>query len=118
MHQCGLPLPMDEHSELPLFEDILADIGDEQSISQNLSTFSAHLKSIGNILKIARKRKSLVLLDELGSGTDPVEGGALGNAILKNLQQSESLTLSHYAYWCYQSFCSGTGRHDERRRSF
>ncbi|MDD7987065.1 endonuclease MutS2 [Lentisphaera marina] len=93
MHQSGLPVPLNEFSELPLFEDILADIGDEQSISQNLSTFSAHLKSISNILKLARKKKSLVLLDELGSGTDPVEGGALGNAILMALAKSESLSL-------------------------
>ncbi|WDE98353.1 endonuclease MutS2 [Lentisphaera profundi] len=93
MHQSGLPVPLNEFSELPLFEDILADIGDEQSISQNLSTFSAHLKSISAILKSARQKQSLILLDELGSGTDPVEGGALGNAILMDLAKSESLTL-------------------------
>ena len=93
MNQCGLPIPADENSTLPLFDNVLADIGDEQSIAQNLSTFSAHLKSISEILGAAQKNRCLILLDELGSGTDPLEGGALGNAILHQLAQYNSLTL-------------------------
>ena len=93
MNQSGLPIPADENSILPLFDNVLADIGDEQSIAQNLSTFSAHLKSISEILKASKKRHCLILLDELGSGTDPLEGGALGNAILHDLAQQNSLTL-------------------------
>jgi DNA mismatch repair protein MutS2 len=89
----GLPLPARDGSAIGNIDAIYADIGDEQSIEQNLSTFSAHLKNIVGILKAATPR-SLVLLDELGAGTDPHEGAALGVAILETLRERRTLTLA------------------------
>lgn len=87
MAQCGLHIPAGEGSQVPLHEDILADIGDEQSLEQSLSTFSSHVSRIAFILGRVNPR-ALVLLDELGAGTDPSEGAALGQAILDELRQS------------------------------
>jgi len=84
MAQAGLPIPADAGSRVPVYRDILVDIGDEQSIQQSLSTFSAHLKRLLVILKRARA-DTLVLIDELGAGTDPEEGSALGQAIVQEL---------------------------------
>lgn len=84
MMQCGLLVPANEGSEMAIFEDILADIGDGQSISQSLSTFSAHVRSLVDILARANSR-TLVLLDELASGTDPGEGIGLSIAVLERL---------------------------------
>ena len=92
MNQFGLALPADEGTQLPMFDGIFADIGDEQSISQSLSTFSAHMKNISAILSRASNR-SLVLLDELGSGTDPTEGSAIAMAILDHLIEKKSLAI-------------------------
>ncbi|MDR1977451.1 MAG: Smr/MutS family protein [Synergistaceae bacterium] len=89
----GLPLPARDGSSIGNIDAVYADIGDEQSIEQNLSTFSAHLKNIVGILKAATS-KSLVLLDELGAGTDPQEGAALGIAILETLKNNRALTLA------------------------
>ena len=89
MNQSALALPVEEGSVLPIFDGIYADIGDEQSINQSLSTFSAHITKISSITKAAGG-KSLVLLDELGSGTDPHEGGAIAMAVLDHLIEKKS----------------------------
>ena len=90
MTQSIIPIPASPDSEIPLVSKVRTDIGDEQSISQNLSTFSAHMKNIVSILEEA-DAGALVLLDELGAGTDPQEGAALGLAIIEDLLEAESL---------------------------
>ncbi|MDR1307963.1 MAG: Smr/MutS family protein [Treponema sp.] len=91
MNQAGLALPAEE-AVLPLFDGVYADIGDEQSISQSLSTFSGHMTNIASIIGEAAER-SLVLLDELGSGTDPEEGSAIAMAILDHFIEKKSMVL-------------------------
>ncbi|MCA8954763.1 MAG: hypothetical protein KDC87_01740 [Planctomycetes bacterium] len=86
MAQSGVPIPADRSSQVPFFDGVFVDIGDEQGITQNLSTFSSHITRIAGCLAEATPR-SLVLLDELGAGTDPEEGGALGYAVLQSLEQ-------------------------------
>ncbi|MDR1575385.1 MAG: endonuclease MutS2 [Treponema sp.] len=89
MNQSGLALPVDEGTALPVFDGVYADIGDEQSIGQSLSTFSAHVTNIAGIIARATE-KSLVLLDELGSGTDPEEGSAVAMAIIDHFIEKKS----------------------------
>ncbi len=90
---CGLPIPAVEGSQVGQISALFADIGDEQSIEQSLSTFSAHLKKVVQVLDEADER-SLILLDELGAGTDPQEGAALGVALLKTLRRRGCLVLA------------------------
>lgn len=98
MHQAGLHLPAAPGSRLPIFRDVFADIGDEQSVAQSLSTFSGHLRSIVRIVEAAGPG-CLVLLDELGAGTDPTEGSALAQALLDHFIRAGALVAatSHYA---------------------
>ena len=91
--QSGVPAPVGEESRAPVYDDVFADVGDEQSIQASLSTFSAHLKNLVEIVGSAT-HASLVLIDELGSGTDPVEGAALGGAILEELTARGTTTVA------------------------
>jgi len=92
MAMCGLPIPAEGEVQVPFFDDFLVDIGDQQSIEDDLSTFTSHMKNLKEFVENADE-KSLVLIDELGTGTDPVEGAALGRAIVEKLIEKGAFTI-------------------------
>jgi DNA mismatch repair protein MutS2 len=107
MTQAGIPIPALKESQLPLFDGVFADIGDEQSIEQTLSSFSWHMGNVVRIIKGAT-RNSLVLLDELGTSTDPAEGSALARAILRYFLNHKTLTIATTHYGDLKAFAYTT----------
>jgi DNA mismatch repair protein MutS2 len=107
MAQTGLHVPADPESSFPVFRKIFADIGDEQSIGSSLSTFSAHLR---NIVEMERdiEEPSLVLLDEVGAGTDPAEGGALGTALVEHFRRRGALVLASTHHGMLKAYATNT----------
>jgi DNA mismatch repair protein MutS2 len=107
MAQSGIPIPADAESRLPIFDGVFADIGDEQSIEETLSTFSWHMGNINRIIKQATPR-SLVLLDELGTSTDPSEGSALAQAILRYFHKHGTLAVATTHFSDLKAFAHAT----------
>ena len=107
MAQCGLHVPAGPGSRLPVFRRVFADIGDEQSIAENLSTFSSHLASIVEMTRTLA-RPSLVLLDEVGAGTDPTEGGALGVAIVEHFRRAGATVVATTHHGLMKAYAQST----------
>lgn len=103
----GLPIPAAEGTTVPWFDHVVCDIGDEQSLMEDVSTFLSHLRRVAEAISVATPR-SLVLLDELGSGTDPSEGAALGQAILERLLERSTLCLATTHHGALKSFAQET----------
>ena len=114
MAQSGLHIPAQADSVLPLFTEVFVDLGDEQSLQQNLSTFSAHLANIRTMMEQVSAR-SLVLLDELGAGTDPMEGGPLGRGYSGVFSQQRGHDPRHHASQRHQGVCYGDATGGLRR---
>ncbi len=107
MVQSGLHIPASSHSEFPVFTNVFVDIGDEQSVENDLSTFSSHLRNLYQIISQA-DNTSLVLIDEIGAGTDPTEGGALAAAILYDLTQKGAYTIATTHHGALKAFAHET----------
>ena len=107
MAQSGLHVPVDQGSRLPVFKSVFADIGDEQSISASLSTFSAHITNVVSMDR-ALTLPSLILLDEVGAGTDPIEGGALGTAVIDHFRRRGAHLIATTHYDSLKSYASTT----------
>ena len=107
MAQCGLHVPAGPGSRLPVFRRVFADIGDEQSIAENLSTFSSHLAAIVEMTR-SLARPSLVLLDEVGAGTDPTEGGALGVAIVEHFRRAGATVVATTHHGLMKAYAQST----------
>lgn len=105
MHQMGIPIPVNPESSFPIFDNLFVDMGDSQSISASLSTFAAHMKIVSDLQREATE-KSLILLDELGSSTDPDQGLSLAQALLENLISKKSLVIvsTHFSYLKYLGY--------------
>ena len=111
--QSGLPVPAEKESTFIAFHNILADIGDEQSITHNLSTFSAHLTKVKEFFKVLdrqHRKNNLVLIDEIGSGTDPLEGGSLACAILQKMSELATITVATTHLGTVKTYVSATDR--------
>jgi DNA mismatch repair protein MutS2 len=107
MAQCGLHVPAGPGSRLPVFQRVFADIGDEQSIAENLSTFSSHLAAIVEMTR-GLERPALVLLDEVGAGTDPTEGGALGVAIVEHFRKKGAMVVATTHHGLMKAYAQST----------
>ena len=107
MAQAGLHVPADKESKLPVFKSVFADIGDEQSISASLSTFSAHITNVVSMDR-ALALPALILLDEVGAGTDPIEGGALGTAVIDHFRRRGAHLIATTHYDSLKSYASTT----------
>ena len=107
MLQCGLLIPCDDYSEAGMFEDILLDIGDEQSLENDLSTYSSHLLAMKQFVTLANK-KSLVLIDEFGTGTEPALGGAIAEAVLEQLNRERAFGVITTHYTNLKNFAERT----------
>lgn len=107
MLQCGLLIPCDDYSEAGMFEDILLDIGDEQSLENDLSTYSSHLLAMKQFVTVANK-KSLVLIDEFGTGTEPTLGGAIAEAVLEQLNRERAFGVITTHYTNLKNFAEKT----------
>lgn len=107
MVQSGIPVPCDAESEFPVYHGVFVDIGDEQSVENDLSTFSSHISRLARIVDQARE-SSLVLIDEIGTGTDPAEGSALGASILERLTESKAHVIATTHHGMLKAFAHAT----------